>query len=222
VERYPAAETHLGDVVTLLALDLSTKTGAAFMAEADGVVSVVSRHSIELPKTIREYGGYPDCYLQASDWIAAQVAALVLSLQPKRIVIEETNTPSSKGSRYSQKILEFIHRAVLERLRLLGYLDKVYYVSSGIWRATINLKLSSSQRAANRVLSRAKSNAKAVGQTVDKKKLGIKGKVTWKHLSVAHANERFGLELKMVENDIADAICLGEAFLLGAETCDGT
>jgi hypothetical protein len=192
------------------------------MRDTDGKVSVERRWRIELPKTILEYGPYPACYLEASDWIATQLMVIVLETNPDHIVIEETNTPSSKGSRYSQKILEFIHRALLERLRVAGLLDRVTYLSSGVWRQKINLRLSSSQRAANRVLSKAKNQAAAVGQKLDKKKLGVKGKVTWKHLSVAHVHERFGLELKMAENDIADAICLGEAFCLGAEKCDGT
>lgn len=208
--------------MTVLALDLSTKTGAALLRDDAGAISVPERRRIELPRTILEYGPYPEAYLRASDWIADQVSLLVREMCPDRIVIEETNTPSSKGSRYSQKILEFIHRAVLQRLGTLGYTGKVFYVSSGVWRSTIGLKLSSSQRAANRVLSTAKSRAKTSGKALDKKKLGIKGKVTWKHLSVAYVNERFGFGLKMADNDVADAICLGCSFLMGAENCNGT
>jgi len=34
-------------------------------------------------------------------------------------------------------------------------------------------------------------------------------------------NNRFGLALKPKDNDIAEAICLGLAYALGAQVCNG-
>ena len=54
-----------------------------------------------------------------------------------------------------------------------------------------------------------------------KKQLGIRGKWTKKMLAVNWVNENYGLKLKLVNNDEAEAICLGVAFLRGALLCDG-
>lgn len=205
----------------LLALDLSTKTGAAVLQEGeDGGVAVARRERIALEKAAHEFGPYPENLLRATEVIAAQVCAFVEEENPDKIVIEETNLGKN---RYSQKILEFIHRAVLERLRLAGLLDRVYYVSSSEWRKALAIKLNSAQRAQNTILSRAKRRAAEKGVKLDKKALGVTGKVTQKHIALAYVNERFPeLELKMKDNDIADAIALGCAYLAGAKLCDGT
>ena len=49
----------------------------------------------------------------------------------------------------------------------------------------------------------------------------IGSKVTLKHVAVRKANQFFQLELKQKDNDIADAILLGVAFLQGAQVSDG-
>jgi hypothetical protein len=41
-----------------------------------------------------------------------------------------------------------------------------------------------------------------------------RGKITPKHLAVQKSNELYGLELKLKDDDIADAILLGRAFLI--------
>jgi hypothetical protein len=51
--------------------------------------------------------------------------------------------------------------------------------------------------------------------------LGIKGKVTKKHLSVRWVNETFGFNMKVKDNDICDAVCLGSAYIKGCKVCDG-
>lgn len=41
----------------------------------------------------------------------------------------------------------------------------------------------------------------------------VKGKINTKTLSVNYVNQKHSLQLKMKDNDIADAICIGEAFI---------
>jgi hypothetical protein len=74
----------------------------------------------------------------------------------------------------------------------------------------------------NKVLKKAKELAAATKSKLDKSKVGIKGAVTKKHLAIRFVNATYGLDLKVKDNDIADAICLGAAYLNGARTCDGT
>jgi hypothetical protein len=41
----------------------------------------------------------------------------------------------------------------------------------------------------------------------------VVGKITCKTLSVNYVNKRFSLQLKMKDNDVADSICIGQAFI---------
>ena len=56
--------------------------------------------------------------------------------------------------------------------------------------------------------------AKAMMKSYRYKEEGkVKGKIDVKQLSVNHVNQKFFLQLKKKDNDIADAICIGEAFI---------
>jgi hypothetical protein len=68
---------------------------------------------------------------------------------------------------------------------------------------------------------KAKSKAGGSLTPAEKKALGLKGRVTKKHVAVIEANRRFGLDFKQKDNDIAEAILLGVAYLSGAPICDG-
>jgi hypothetical protein len=70
--------------------------------------------------------------------------------------------------------------------------EKVTYVDTSRWRSVLSIKLSKEQRENNKLV---------------KKKLK-RGKITWKHLSVSFINERYGLKLKLKDNDQCDALCL--------------
>ena len=198
----------------VLALDLSSKTGWAFFDE--GVLK--DRGLVQLGQPILSFCEYPWCYLEAARAQAEKVFAVVTSTQPDQIVIEETN---AGRNRYTQKFLEFLH------CRLLQLLEgrNVVYLSSGVWRYKLGLKLSGMDKKKNARLAEMKRIAKKNGEKLDLKKvkeeLGIRGRKGKKHLAVEFANTTYGLQLKMKDNDIADAICLGAALLRGAETCDG-
>jgi hypothetical protein len=202
--------------VRVLALDISTSAGWALFEDNQ----LAQYGHIGLEKTVREYGEYPWNYVHATRDMAMRLAALVSLQSPDVVVIEETNLGRN---RYSQKVLEFLHANFLALLALQRSEQpgSVIYVSSSAWRKAIKLEMSSEDKKSNQLLSRAKSKAKKSGAKLDKAALGISGKVTKKHLAVRWANENYDLQLKQKDNDVADAICLGAAFIEGVTPCDG-
>jgi hypothetical protein len=197
----------------VLALDVSTKSGWAVFEEGK-----LTRHGlIQNPKTILEYGPYPWNYLIATETMAQRLLELAWKELPDVIVIEETN---KSRQRYSQKALEFIHCGILHRLAKETRI-KVFYINSSEWRKVLGQAMSKEDKKNNRKLNTEKGLATITGRKLDKAALGIKGKVTKKHLSVRWVNETFGFDMKVKDNDICDAICLGSAYIKGCKVCDG-
>lgn len=200
----------------VLALDLSTHGGYAIFDGVKGQKpSLVQSGTIHLGKTVHEYGPYPFCYKRAAEAMASLIFAGTCMEAADVVVIEEINLGRN---RYTQKLLENIHTAVLN---LTHAQQVVVYIDSSEWRHNLGLRMSKEQKRANARLSKAKRVAAEVGASLDKKALGIRGKITPKHLSVAKANEAYGLKLKVKDNDQADAICIGLAYFNGATPCDG-
>ncbi len=203
-------------MIKLLALDISTSSGWAYFEDK----VLVEYGPAALDHTVREYGSYPWNFIQATKDMAERLMEIVYRFKPDVIVIEETNMGRQ---RYSQKVLEMIHGFFLSMLSHASAIKaNVIYVSSSTWRKAIGMEMSSADRRNNSALSRAKSKAKSKGEALDKAKLGIRGKVTKKHLAVRYVNETYNLQLKIGQNDQADAIALGTGYLLGAAPCDGT
>jgi len=209
----------------ILALDISSKTGfvhALVDKTQEEPITLCHMGRIELPDPILQYGRYPFCYARAAKLMASMLMEQTTykGLSPHVIVIEETNLGRS---RYSQKWLEFVHSSFLAALDHVRADNGpvVAYVSSGSWRKAIGLVLTKEDKKNNALLSKAKRAAHQKNSKVDKGGLGIAGKVTAKHLAVRYANKRFGLELKMKDNDVADAIGLACGYVADAPLCDG-
>lgn len=202
----------------VLALDVSSRSGWALFDVEEGkpVSAPILKGLVELEENILTYGSgvYPDNYTAAAVEMARRLSLLAVGYTPDVVVIEETNLGKN---RYSQKFLEFVHCCLIAQLRP-RFLVK--YISSSSWRSALGIALSKEDKKNNGRLSKAKRKA-GEGGKVDKKALGVKGKIGKKHLSVRYVNETFGLSFKMKDNDIADAICLGAAYVAGAEICDG-
>lgn len=196
----------------VLSFDISTKTGWAFKENGQ----LVEFDSFSLEQPIFAYGDYPWNYDTTSELIALKLWEIVIRHQPDVIVIEETNLGKS---RYAQKTLEFIHKAFLNKIR--GWSGKIIYLSSSSWRQVLGLQMSKDDKKNNAKLSKASKVAEGYGVKLDKKKLGIRGKVTKKHLSIRYVNQKYGLNLKIKQNDVSDAICLADAYEAGATPCDG-
>ncbi len=206
----------------VLALDLSTSTGWALLEgklNSPLQAKLIEYGTVKLAYPIAKYGAaYPWTFVHAARALGRMVLAVVEKTKYDYIVIEETNLGKQ---RYSQKALEFIHFCVLSELQGLGEMGKVQYVSSSEWRKTLNLALTAEDKRLNRKLSQAKSRAKAANKKLDKKALGIRGKFTKKHMALRFINSVFNLGLKVKDDDVADAICLGMSVFAGATTCNG-
>jgi hypothetical protein len=202
---------------TVLALDVSKRCpGWAWFEEG----KPTKFGAFPNEKSIQDYGSYPWNYLSAAHDTAAKLLELVVELNPDIVVIEETN---GSKSRYTQKTLEFCHALLLQLLQVWAAQGgkSVVYLNTSDWRKTLKVQLSPEDKKQNAKLSKAKRKAAATGEKLDRKALGIRGKVNKKHVAVRWANAEYGLTLKQKDNDIADALALGAAFLRGAPHCDG-
>jgi len=205
----------MANAFPVLALDLSTNTGWALIDPAEptklkGYGNFVSKETESL---------YPFSYLYRAQVVSQQLGFLLsgflndslFKIENLTVVIEEVNM---SRARHSQKQLDFIHYAVLEMLK---YYDKcrVVYVDTSQWRKACGITLTKEQRKLNQTLAKASRESARKGVKLDKKALGIKGKITKKHLAVNRANEIFGTKFVVKDNDIAEAALLGYAWILG-------
>jgi hypothetical protein len=199
--------------MNLLAIDLSaTKPGWAFF-EGDQLKGFGTLHTEVKPQ---DFGAYPFSYPKFARHVGCRVAGLVGEKRPEQVVLEET-TPGSQT--YSQKQLEMVHAAFLEEVEKLGI--PVSYIRTGTWRKCVGCYQNSEEKRLNAKIGRmkAKSGDKAKPVKIDGK---VVGKKTKKHVSLRRFQEIFGIELKLKDNDAAEAALLGKAFLMGAPVADGT
>lgn len=205
----------------VLALDASTHAGWALLEHQPGdlLPTLLDYGLIENEKGILEYGEYPWCYVKAASLIADSLFLKAQDLQHDVVVIEETNMGRA---RYTQKILEFIHCRLLSLIEPIPT-KRVVYVNSSDWRKTLGIKLATAQKRNNARIAQAKRLARSgkMSLAAAKAKLGVKGRITKKHLAVDYVNSHFKTDFKLKDNDIADAICLGTAFCLGTPLANG-
>lgn len=175
----------------ILGLDISTKTGVAVIE--DGQLTHYELIHVEFMPVESKIDDF-NCLDRASI-MAKKLLAVVTSVQPDFIFIEQTNLGNN---RRDQKLLEFTHAMVL--YELYGVEKKVVYVDSAQWRSTLGQKMTKEDRKHNKTVKERKSEG-------IRSKKG-EGKLTPKHLSVRWCNEKYGLSLLIKDNDIADAICL--------------
>lgn len=196
---------YVAETNTLLGLDLSTHTGWAVFK--DGQLSVHGIIEVSVPNLgwkckPEKCAGYPANILRGAEDVAANVAVLLEQYKPSMVVIENT-VLSSRGSRSAQRLLEWIHLKVMEEI----YSRQIRhtYMDPSEWRAALNMRLSKEQKKNNSDVSKGKR----------------RGRITKKHLSVSWVNARYGLNLKLCENDRADAIslCSAQLVMSGIQTC---
>lgn len=196
-----------------LVLDISTSTGWAIFSGDKGAKPVLIDYgTVANAKKIKEYGQYPWSYILAARDMVAEFHSLIKLYSPDCLIIEETN---KARSRYTQKILEFMHALFLDDLQPTAF-KEVFYINTSDWRRNQNCNLSPEDKKQNARLSRAKKSGKS------KKDVGIRGKITPKHVAIRRANEEFPqLNLIVKDDDIADAIMMGLAFFNNVELADG-
>lgn len=185
--------------IKILALDLSSSTGYAILeSKLDGNVPYLGPYG-SFKVAIKDFNvnkfpdrspEYPFNIIDTSDEVAKRVLLLVQENNPDIIIIENT----VKGrNRHTQRLLEWIHLSVLNSLH--EYSAKIKYIDPSEWRKIVGLYLSKDDKKHNTDVSKGK----------------IRGKITRKHLSVRLVNDIMKLELKLKDDDIADAICLAYA-----------
>lgn len=226
-----------------LALDVSTHTGYAVLDSEGGeragapatTITLVTSGKLDLPRPGDFGDTYPWNYMHAAKAAAEKLVELVVQMGPDVIVVEETNLGKQ---RYSQKLLEFLHYALMnligEKTTAGAVSAPVFYLTSSEWRSHLGMKMTKGDKKNNqrRKLAMERHTAymatfvpsvNAQGKTSKpkslhsfKKDLGVSGKVDWKDLSVRFANEKYGKNFEKVDNDESDAICLATAFATGA------
>lgn len=213
----------------VLALDISTNAGWALLEGQMGEIpKILETGTITNDGPVSSFGDYPWSMQRAANSIAIRLVQLYIDKNPDVIVIEETNKPGRFGNRYSQKLLEFIHCHVLALLHEHTQtesavhskyicLPDVVYINTSDWRKIVGANLTKADKALNVKVRKLKK----AGDKEGLKKLGVRGKIGKKHVAVRFVNTAYGLNLKMKDNDIADAICQGTAYFLGVKHCDG-
>jgi len=179
--------------MNVLALDVSTKTGWAYFKDGEleeyGLLCV-KLVDFDVNKRPEKSDSYPFNIVQAANDMANKIFDLCKDKYPDLVVIE--NTVRGKN-RHTQRLLEFIHKSTLD---LLWNVYKIEYLDPSQWRSVLKIVMTNEDKKNNRLVSQGKK----------------RGRVTKKHLSVRKVNSVFGLSLKIKDNDISDAICLGKAF----------
>jgi hypothetical protein len=181
----------------VLALDASTKSGWALFVDGklseSGALAPVKIEDFNVNKDPQKSPKYPYNIVAGAEKIAELVhEQLVIHWPLDMVVIENTN----KGrNRHTQRILEFIHFTLLKLL----WLNKqpMVYMDTSEWRSLVGMWMSKEDLKNNREVKSGKK----------------RGKISKKHLAVRMVNERYGKKLKLKDNDEADAILMGQAYV---------
>lgn len=206
----------------VLVFDISGSTGFAEF-DTENPAKPLDYGIIKLERTAKSYAPHPWGYVVAAIALARRFVEMVKAKQPDVVVVEETN---GARARFTQKFLEYCHFAFLSALDQAAAtwvgIPKVVYVNTSDWRRKMDVRLTPEDKRQNAKLSRNKRKAADKGEKLDKKALGIRGRVTIKHVAIRRANELFGLGLIAKDDDIADALLIGSAYLRGVEPCNGS
>ena len=206
----------------ILVFDISGSTGYAEF-DSENPTKPVDYGIIKLTQPAKKFAPHPWGYVVAALWLANKMVEMVKTRKPEVVVVEETN---GARARFTQKFLEYCHFAFLYTLDRAAAtwagIPKVVYVNTSDWRRKMDVRLSDEDKRQNARLSRNKRKAADRGTKLDKKALGIKGRVTIKHVAIRRANELFGFQLLAKDDDIADALLIGSAYIRGVEHCNGS
>lgn len=209
--------------LNILSLDLSTKPGWAFFKNS----TLHSYGTLWADKTTEDFGSYPENYLgmvhHTIDRLYEEIILRCLKEVPEiTIVIEETT--ASKNN-YSQRKIEWIHYALVNLLNEIHPNLKIVYIRDGVWKNKTGARQTKEERNLNAKIARYKKkhNKKLAKLDLDKSgKAKVVGKLGPKHYALRAVKDHFQIELQRQEEDSADAILIGYAYILGVPVCDGT
>lgn len=136
----------------ILALDLSSKTGWALLEDQ----TVLCFGSVTAPKPAAKLRSPYDIVNQALR-MGALVRALVNDHKPECIVTEQTNQAKKQNRREDQKLLEFIHFAVIQAVMPM----RMVYLDSRLWRKAVGITLTAEDSARNKAIKKKRAELKA-------------------------------------------------------------
>lgn len=184
----------------VLSLDISTKTGFCLGISDENGFSLESYGTID--KIECPDGTYPATFVDWAYLCYEKIAEQVDNLHPDVLIIEET-AANSKSS-HSQKILEFVHFLVAKMIRDTKI--KSVYFMTGEWRSEAGCKMTKEESLHNKTVKKYKTTNKSdIAYDINGKRIGKKTK---KHIAIRRVEELFGMKLKLVQNDLADALLL--------------
>ena len=204
------------DSMRILSLDMSSKTGWAFVLSSDEGCTLVESGIIQ--KSSEPAGQYPSNYVDWAYQVFGEIEALIGRFNPDALVIEETVAGSKQV--YSQKILEWIHFLVAKFIKMSGI--KAIYLLTGSWRSEVGCIMTKTERNRNKeVREQKKAKEKETGvkpmaaYDISGKRIGLINK---KHVNIRRANEVFEKFLKKPlqkkDEDEADAMLLAYCYHL--------
>jgi len=188
---------------------LSTKAGWAYFEIKDNKLALLESGQV-IPISEIKGPPYPESYLKWADAVMASLLE-VMKGRPHAYLITEETTSGSKNN-FDQKILEWVHLRFAEHCvskMKEGSLKNVHYFMTGEWRSVAGMGMTIAESKRNKYVKLYK---KAHGVKIAKDADGkVMGKVTKKHQALRRVKELFGLNLKVKDNDEADALLLGYA-----------
>ena len=181
----------------VLALDVSTKTGWALYVDGQltdsGEMDQVKGVDFNVNKDPQQRPNYPHNILDVAVEVVKRIEWLMCGLPPVDVVVVEN---TNKGrNRHTQRMLEWIHLELVRFFRRAALPFR--YMDSSEWRGIVEMRMSKEDKKNNRDVKAGKK----------------RGRINKKHLAVRMVEDKFGLKLKMAENDRADAILLGLAYV---------
>jgi len=207
--------------VIILSLDLSTKTGYAVVEyDSSGVKDIIDKGALEQIPCPPGYS-YPLNYVMWANICYGYISEILNKYQGRGIYLAIEETAKGARDNMAQKILEFIHFKVAEYIdpfidigsfvKERPFKDHRYFMTEE-WRRITGCQQNAEEKRHNAKRSRRKKKqGKSLVRDEDGK---IMGRVTKKHVNVRRANEVFGLELILKQEDIADALLINYAYYL--------
>lgn len=173
----------------VLGLDLSSKPGWAVTEDAQKLIEYGTMFDIRENLTLTSAAKHLEDYklLDIAEAVSLRIRSLILRTDPDLIYIEQSNQGKGLSAMKGQ---EFIHCSVLRIIREMGYQSRTYYIYAQSWRSLCGQKMTKEDRDHNKLVK--------TGQA--------RSKIRTKHIAVRWANEKFGLKLRMKDEDQADAI----------------
>jgi hypothetical protein len=183
----------------LIVLDLARTTGIAvfeddFLSQW-GTARGRTSDSLKISNKGEITGNHPWDMIELVNNCVLEIMEEIINVDPDEILIEQTNLGRN---RFSQKFLEWLHYALLNKIKeIFDETVPVYYIDTSEWRRLLKISLSSEDKRHNKLVRLKKAN----------------GKITIKDKTIDYVNKVEDMNFTSKDDDIADAICMGLAFL---------